>query len=52
MRTKTKIQSKLVELNFELEQLQKDIYNGYSNRIIEVQQIKIIINTLEWVLNN
>ncbi|WP_396195938.1 hypothetical protein [Flavobacterium sp.] len=52
MKTKEKIQSELVELHFELEQLQKDIFNGYSNSIIEVQEIKIKINTLEWVLNN
>lgn len=51
MKTIKQIQTKLVELEYILEKLRKEEFDGYANNKKEIKTIEIQISTLEWVLN-
>jgi hypothetical protein len=50
MKTKTQIQSELVELEYILEKLQIEQFNGYADNEQEIKNISVKISTLEWVI--
>jgi hypothetical protein len=52
MKTKTEIEEKLVELNYELDKLKEDEIYGWSNNTPDIEKTLSEIKALEWVLNN